>query len=99
MAFDVYLLPEAQQDYDDIVDWYEKQQIGLGLRFYSEMEYVIQKLRTHPTSYGFYIEHFRDFALPSFPYRIVFTIQENQVQIFAVFHTGRNDIDLRKRLQ
>jgi len=37
MAFEVELIDEARLDYHEIIDWYEKQETGLGVRFYLVM--------------------------------------------------------------
>lgn len=99
MAFQVNFLPEAQTDYDEAIAWYEREQPGLGLRFYLEMEEAVQQLSNHPTHSGFFIEQYRDVILKTFPYRLVFAISGNDVNVFAIFHTSRNNTEIYKRLK
>jgi plasmid stabilization system protein ParE len=99
MAFKVSFLPEAQQDYDEAIEWYEKQKPGLGFRLYLEIEETMQHVSDNPTHYTFLVDRYRDVALKTFPYRIVFTIQETEVIVFAIFHTSRSEEEIYKRLQ
>lgn len=98
MAFEVNLLPEVQQEYDEAIEWYEKQKPGLGFRLYLEMEAAIQQVSSNPTHYTFLVGQFRDVALRTFSYRIVFTIQEADVVVFAIFHTDRDETEIYKRI-
>lgn len=99
MAFEVELIEEAKADYYEIIDWYEKQQSGLGLRFYFLMNQLFQKLELHPLNYSHYSKPFRYTILKGFPYRVVFKVERSKVHIIAIFHTSRNPKELRKRLK
>jgi plasmid stabilization system protein ParE len=99
MAFEVELTEEARADYYQIIDWYEKQQSGLGLRFYSLMNELFQKLELHPSHYSFYRKPFRQTTIKGFPYRAVFKIEKDKVRIVAIFHTSRNQKALIKRFK
>ena len=70
--------------------WYEKQQAGLGDLFLLELESGYDKIETWPTSYAKIKKNFRQIILRTFPYVIVFEIIENDVVVYAVFHTSRN---------
>lgn len=48
MVYNVLLSAEAQQDIDNAVLWYEKQQAGLGIRFYTELLNRLEKLERNP---------------------------------------------------
>lgn len=99
MAFEVELLDGAKADYNEIIDWYEKQQAGLGMRFFLLMNEFFQKLELHPLNYSYYHKPFRHTILKGFPYRIVFKVDKYKVTINAIFHTSRNPKQLRKRLK
>lgn len=76
MGFSVYLLPEAEQDFNEAVAGYGGQQSSAAIRFYSEVADAISDLENHPTHYGYYIENYRRILLETFPYRIVFRMEE-----------------------
>lgn len=99
MAFEVQLLDEAKEDYYKIMNWYEQERPGLGMRFYELMNKLFQKLELSPSNYSYYSKPYRHTILKGFPYRIVFKVEGNKVRINAIFHTSRSAKELRKRLQ
>ena len=48
MAFKIKIEPEARQDIQDGIAWYNTQQPGLGRKFHAEVKASIEKLKTHP---------------------------------------------------
>ena len=99
MAFEVTLVDEAEADYRKIIDWYENQQPGVGMRFYILMNELFQKLELHPLNYGYYYKSYRHTIIKGFPYRVVFKVENNTVRVLAIFHTSRNQKEFRKRLK
>jgi len=88
MGFKIKAEPEAHDDIQDGIDWYNKQQPGLGRKFHTEVKTYIKKLKTNP----FFQVRYDDvhcFPLKRFPYMIHFTINETDkiVTIKAVFAT------------
>ena len=71
-------------------DWYEEQRQGLGEEFIKELDSRFDKLQSHPEYFGKIKKNFRQISLKRFPYVIVFEIIKNEVVVFAVFHTKRN---------
>ena len=53
MGYELIILPEAEQDTDEAILWYEKQQEGLGIRFYSMMLDKLVELKTTLQYYYF----------------------------------------------
>ena len=98
MAFEVDMLDEAKTDYNEIIDWYEQEKSGLGMRFYIQMDKLFQKLELYPLNYSYYSKPYRHTILKGFPYRIVFKVEENKVLIISIFHTSRSSKELRKPL-
>lgn len=70
--------------------WYEEQQTGLGDIFLAELESSYDKVETWPASYTKIKRNFRQINLKTFPYVIVFEILNEDVVVYAVFHTSRN---------
>ncbi len=90
--------PEAYQDTQDGIDWYNKQQRGLGRKFHLEVKAYINKLKTNPF---FQIRYDDVHCLPikKYPYMIHFTLDEvnKVVTIKAVFNTRKNPQNWRRR--
>jgi hypothetical protein len=69
---------------------YEKRQTGLGERFLFELEKCYDKLELQPTIYAKIDKNFRQIILRTFPYVVVFEIFENEIVVYAIFHTSMN---------
>jgi hypothetical protein len=63
------------------------------------MEETIQQVSSHPTHYTFLTGQYRDAALKTFPYRVIFILQETEVIVFAIFHTSRSEKAILKQLK
>lgn len=71
MSFKINIEPEAFEDIQMAMIWYEKQQEGLGERFYNEVDNAFDSLRINPflqVRYG----NTRCLPLKKFPYMIHF---------------------------
>ncbi|MGZ3756978.1 MAG: type II toxin-antitoxin system RelE/ParE family toxin [Mucilaginibacter sp.] len=82
--------PRAIDMAKDAYDWYQEKRLGLGDLFFAELERCYDKIEAWPTSYPKVKKDFRHIVLKTFPYVIVFKIIENQVVIYAVFHSSQN---------
>lgn len=91
MVFSIKSEPEAQEDIQEGIDWYNKIQPGLGRRFHLEVKSKILKLKTNPF---FQIRYDDVHCLPleKFPFMIHYTINEADkiITIKAVFNTSKN---------
>lgn len=90
MNHTVLLKPIAVQMAKEAYDWYEEQKIGLGDLFLNELEKSYIKIEKNPFHYQKLKKSYRHFVLDKFPYVLIFEITENEIIIFAVFHTSRN---------
>lgn len=98
MAFKIKTEPEAYQDIQDGVDWYNSQQSGLGRKFYSEVKAHINSLKINPF---FQIRYDDVHCLPikRYPYIIHYSINEMAkiVTIKAIFNTNKDPLSWKNR--
>ena len=87
----VFLL-RAVNELFEAWEWYENRQVGLGERFRSEIDKKINEIENHPGRYPNKKENFREAHTKSFPYLIIYKINNKQkkVVIVSIFHTRRN---------
>jgi plasmid stabilization system protein ParE len=90
MAFKVIFSPEALTDVFEAMEWYEEQQENLGNRFYEDLISTMGYTITHPHSFSKKKDNFRELALTTFPYVIIYEIIDDIVIISAVFHSSQN---------
>ena len=90
MAYELVLLPRAENNLDEAYNWYEEQRTGLGEEFLQEVAEYYTKFENHPAAFGKIRKNIRQAALKRFPFVIVYEIIKKEVVVFAVFHTSRN---------
>ncbi len=98
MAYDVTILPGADMDIEEAILWYESQQKGLGIKFYSFILDKLDDLKFNPQYYFNLEEGFRRITTDPFPYNIIYKVTESDVIVFAVFHQSMEiDVRLKER--
>ncbi|MGG9960459.1 hypothetical protein [Ferruginibacter sp. SUN106] len=92
MAYRLVTLQAAAEDAAGAYEHYEKIQAGLGDRFLAEVLDRYNEIRNHPQYYGFIDgQHIiRDVMLKSFPYQIVYEVEEDTVIIYSVHCSYRH---------
>jgi len=90
MSFRVRIEPEAHQDIQEGIDWYNEQEPGLGRKFHSEVKAYIEKLKINPF---FQIRYDEVHCLPmkQYPYMLHYTVDKERkvITIRGVFKTSR----------
>lgn len=84
--------PLVVQDIQKAHDWYEEQAIGLGERFYVDVDARFDDIQQQPDRFGRAFEgmDFRFAKLQKFPYLILFRTRKKMIEIVGVFHTASN---------
>jgi hypothetical protein len=88
MASKLIIEHEAQIEIDEAIDWYETQQIGLGLEFLNYLDGYFQTLKNQKALFEIKRKPvFRELPLKRFPYIIIYEVIQNQIIVYSVFHT------------
>ena len=90
--YKVKVSPAALLDIQEITDWYNQQQAGLGKRFQKVTIKHINELNKDPQIYAIRYKEIRCVLVKKFPYMAHFYIndQSNTVEVLAVISTDRN---------
>lgn len=98
MNFVIQIEPEAIQDIQNAIDWYELQQKGLGKKFYDYLDSVLERLESNPY-YQIRYSNIRCLPLQKYPFMIHFSIDEiNAIVIIrAIFNTSLNPLKWKSR--
>jgi plasmid stabilization system protein ParE len=88
----IKLLPEAQLDIYDIIDWYDKQKIGLGRRFYESLKSKLNYIKKYPLHCQIVYRDVRNISLDKYPYQVHYKLEEQNhlIIVFAVTNTSRD---------
>jgi len=90
--YKVKIEPEALADIQNITDWYNKQQAGLGKRFQRTTKLQISSLQNNPQIYAIRYKEIRCMIIKKFPHMAHFYINDenNTVEVLSVISTDRN---------
>lgn len=92
MSFKTILQPRAIKELLEAWIWYEEKQAGLGDRFEIEVYKRIKEIEEHAERYPERKQFFRETKIKTFPYLIIYRIDEEAkvILISSIFHTSRN---------
>lgn len=81
--------PEANIEFLDAIEYYEKCERGLGEEFSLEVFSTIQKIKTYPNTWPAFNKNLRRCLTNRFPYGIIYTIEADRILILAIMHLHR----------
>ena len=97
MKYTIILTPDAVDDIQKAIEYYDEQQAGLGRKFMAEVNEYIKALKKNP-QYQIRYDNVRGLPLKRYPYMLHFVVEQEKVRIIAVFHTSLNpDENWKKR--
>lgn len=79
----------AVKEFDEAVEWYENQSKGLGQRFKKSVIEQIRKIKKNPDWFLIEADNIYKIYIPKFPYKILYTLENNLIVIWAVAHMHR----------
>lgn len=94
----VVVRPTARREIDEAVDFYEEQLAGLGSAFLEAVEDALTRISRSPESFPVVHRDARRLVIRRYPYVLIFRIADEVIQVVACFHTARNPLSWRRRL-
>jgi plasmid stabilization system protein ParE len=96
-------LPKAEGELAEAITYYDAVKSGLGIELAVELERVIQLLLDNPFA-GKVAQlptkvAYREFLLHRFPYRVIYSVEEDCILIVAVLYQGRRPGYWQSRVQ
>jgi plasmid stabilization system protein ParE len=83
-------LPGADADYQEAFDWYFKRSPRAADGFEAAVEQALREIVEAPTRWPLLDERHRFHLLKTYPYYLVYRIDEEQVVVVAVAHGRRH---------
>jgi toxin ParE1/3/4 len=90
MSLPVVLRQKAKAEFDNAIDWYERQQLGLGPEFAERVEAVFDRISATPDMHAMVYRDVRKGLVRRFRYSIYYRVRTDRVVVLAVFHNKRN---------
>ena len=99
MILPIKLPDVAEVEASEAIDWYEKEEIGLGTKFREAIEAATSLIQKRPLAFPVvHGSHVRKAQIHKFPFTIFFTIQADRILVYSIFHNSRNPMIWRGRL-
>ena len=86
----VILLPPAEVELQDAIDFYNDQMTGLGDQFYSAFQKTIRYIEATPTSWRKVGRHTRRINITRFPFLLLYVCDEKDIVITCIAHQHRD---------
>ena len=98
-SVDVHPIVYAELEYSR--RWYEIRADNLGVDFLAEVDRAVNAIRESPTIWPFYDQYndIRRYLIHRFPYRMIYRIRGEMIQIIAVMHLRRHPDYWRGRVE
>lgn len=100
VSYRIQIRPGALADIEAAADWYEKHEAGLGSDFAKTVIEAIDTLLVNPL-----VHRLRDrrrnvrwLLTKRFPYKVVYQIKDERVEVFAVLHAARHERRWKQRV-
>ena len=92
MSFILEISRKAQKEIEQSVLWYNERQIGLGKKFYVQVQSTIESISNNPYSFAVRYQDIRTLKTKQFPYLVHYLIEkeENKIVVLSVLHSSRN---------
>ena len=81
--------PLAAKEFASSFDYYEAQEPGLGDRFKQEVWSAIEIIERHPQAGQQVRPKIRKVLIRRFPYKLIYTVQDDLIYLIAVAHGYR----------
>lgn len=90
--------PEAEEEFEAAVAWYEERDTGLGLDFAAEVRGAIRLAQSMPLAWPEMEENVRRVLVHRFPYGVLYSPEGGRIHILAVMHLRRRPGYWRERI-
>ena len=90
--------PFAEQDLYDVRKWYNLQKNYLGKKVVQEIKKTIKRINENPFQFPIEKKQIRKAVVHKFPYSIFFYINNDIINIFAIFNSHRDPKIWQKRI-
>jgi len=91
MAYKIKITPSAFNDLQNSIDYYNKQQKGLGKKFNTTIQTTFTQLKKVPASGSFMYDTVRYRVIKKFPYIILYELTDhNTIAVYRIFNTSQN---------
>lgn len=97
MGSKLIIVPEAQIEIEEAIEWYEGKVVGLGAEFFNYLDGYFQTLKNEKVLFEIKrMPVFRELPLKRFPYVIIYEKLQDKIIVYSVFNTSQDPSKKRK---
>ncbi|HLC15680.1 MAG TPA: type II toxin-antitoxin system RelE/ParE family toxin [Thermodesulfovibrionia bacterium] len=96
--YKIIISTEAENDLKDAFSWYENIREGLGHDFLLQIEAALKFIKRNPKVLIVEYKGTRKLFVKKFPYKIIYIVDAEKINIIAVIHGKRNTNFTKKRI-
>ena len=94
----ISILPQAEQEFSDAVDWYNDQCPGLGYEFAAEVTATLERISDFPQAWPKISRRARRCMTNKFPFGVIYQIRKDCILVLALMHMKRDPTCWRERV-
>lgn len=95
--YSLIINPFAEEDIKYSKSWYNLQKESLGEELQREIKETVLRIKENPLQFPKIRRQIRKAYVNKFPYTILYTINNQKINVFAIFHTSRDPNVWKKR--
>lgn len=92
-------LDVAQSEFDETIDYYEQQRLGLGFEFADEVEEALGRIEHYPQAWSPLSPRVRRCLVNRFPYGVIYEVRNDRLVVVAVQNLQREPDSWRSRVK
>ncbi len=85
-----YFHPDAELEFEDAIDYYEKCQNGLGYDFSVEVFSAIKRILNNPRAWTILEDDIRRCITNRFPFGVIYSAEDDEIYILAIMNLRRD---------
>jgi len=89
----------AEVELVEAAQYYDEREPGLGKQFLDAVADAGERIRRNPELWASYEKSGRSYRVSPFPYRLLYRVLADRIQIVAVFHLSRRPGSWKDRLR
>jgi plasmid stabilization system protein ParE len=90
MPFKLIIKPEAEQELQEALEWYDSKKDNLGAELLIEISRVLETIQENPNSFQKRYKSFRISFTKKFQYGVHYTLENNTIFDHAILHTRQD---------
>ena len=95
----ISILPQAEQEFSEAVDWYNDKCPGLGYEFAAEVAATLERISNFPEAWPKISRRARRCMTSKFPFGVIYQVRKDSILVLALMHMKRDPTSWQERAE